>query len=163
MVMTQWYKDHLPGEGPQHRVRITKPFYLGMYMVTQEEYQRVMGTNPSEFSATGKQQRQGSRSGHEAVSGGEGIVGRCGGVLPKTIGDAGGEGGGANVSTAFGGAVGVCLPRGEHRSVQFQFGPQAGFPRRTRSTSCPTTGGSAAIPAACRTRWAESGQRMGIV
>ena len=35
-------------------MRITKPFYLGMYMVTQEEYQRVMGTNPSEFSATGK-------------------------------------------------------------------------------------------------------------
>ena len=25
----QWYKEHLPGEGPQHRVRITKPFYLG--------------------------------------------------------------------------------------------------------------------------------------
>jgi formylglycine-generating enzyme required for sulfatase activity len=50
----QWYKDRLPGEGPQHRVRITKPFYLGMYVVTQEEYQRVMGSNPSEFSATGK-------------------------------------------------------------------------------------------------------------
>jgi formylglycine-generating enzyme required for sulfatase activity len=49
-----WYKERLPGEGPQHRVRITKPFYLGMYLVTQEEYQRVMGTNPSEFSATGK-------------------------------------------------------------------------------------------------------------
>ena len=50
----QWYKEHLPGEGPQHRVRITRPFYLGTYLVTQEEYQRVMGTNPSEFSATGK-------------------------------------------------------------------------------------------------------------
>ena len=49
----QWYKDHLPGEGPQHRVRITKPFYLGATDVTQEEYQRVMGNNPSEFSATG--------------------------------------------------------------------------------------------------------------
>ena len=50
----QWYKVHLPAEGPQHRVRITKPFYLGTYLVTQQEYQRVMGTNPSEFSATGK-------------------------------------------------------------------------------------------------------------
>ena len=49
----QWYKDHLAGEGPQHRVRITKPFYLGIYKVTQEEYQHVVGTNPSGFSAAG--------------------------------------------------------------------------------------------------------------
>ena len=45
--------EHLPGEGPRHHVRITRPFYLGMYPVTQEEYQRVMGASPSEFSATG--------------------------------------------------------------------------------------------------------------
>ena len=50
-----WYKDHLPGERPQHRVRITKPFWLGATDVTQEEHQRVMGTNPSEFSATGRE------------------------------------------------------------------------------------------------------------
>ena len=50
----QWYKEHLPGEGPQHRVRITRPFYLGTYLVTQQEYERLMGTNPSDFSATGK-------------------------------------------------------------------------------------------------------------
>ena len=48
-----WYTQTLPGEGPQHRVRITKPFYLGIYVVTQGEYQRLMGSNPSEFSATG--------------------------------------------------------------------------------------------------------------
>ena len=52
------YKDHLPAEGPQHRVRITKPFYLGMYEVTQEDYQRVMGVNPSEFSPMGKQKEK---------------------------------------------------------------------------------------------------------
>ncbi len=49
-----WYKDRLPGEGPQHRVRITRPFYFGVYLVTQQEYQRVMGANPSEFSGKGK-------------------------------------------------------------------------------------------------------------
>jgi len=36
-------------EKPQHRVRITKPFYLGVTEVTQEQYQRVMGSNPSNF------------------------------------------------------------------------------------------------------------------
>ncbi len=50
----QWYKENLPSEGPQHRVRITRPFYFGVYLVTQGEYQRVMGNNPSDFSVTGK-------------------------------------------------------------------------------------------------------------
>jgi len=40
-------------EKPQHRVRITKPFYLGSTEVTQEQYERVMGQNPSWFCATG--------------------------------------------------------------------------------------------------------------
>ena len=43
----------LPSEGPRHHVRITRAFYLGMYPVTQKEWEKVMGTNPSEFSATG--------------------------------------------------------------------------------------------------------------
>ena len=37
-------------EQPQHRVKISKPFYLGIYEVTQEQYERVMGENPSWFS-----------------------------------------------------------------------------------------------------------------
>src|SRR5208337_4974354 len=50
----QGTKERLLSEGPKHRVRITRPFYFGTYLVTQQEYERVMGTNPSEFSATGK-------------------------------------------------------------------------------------------------------------
>jgi formylglycine-generating enzyme required for sulfatase activity len=36
-------------EMPQHRVRITRPFYLGIHPVTQQEYEQVMGDNPSNF------------------------------------------------------------------------------------------------------------------
>ncbi|MCY2987641.1 MAG: formylglycine-generating enzyme family protein [Planctomycetota bacterium] len=36
-------------EKPQHRVQITKPFYLDVYEVTQAQYQKVMGSNPSNF------------------------------------------------------------------------------------------------------------------
>jgi formylglycine-generating enzyme required for sulfatase activity len=41
--------DALSDEKPQHTVRITKPFYLGATEVTQQQYERVMGTNPSNF------------------------------------------------------------------------------------------------------------------
>jgi len=36
-------------EQGQHRVRITRPFYLGKHQVTQEQWARVMGNNPSYF------------------------------------------------------------------------------------------------------------------
>ena len=42
-------KDAQPSEKPRHRVRITKPFYLGKYPVTQEQWEAVMGNNPSHF------------------------------------------------------------------------------------------------------------------
>ena len=38
---------------PQHHVRITRPFYLGVYEVTQAQYEAVTGDNPSWFSANG--------------------------------------------------------------------------------------------------------------
>jgi formylglycine-generating enzyme required for sulfatase activity len=42
-------EDGYRGEKPVHKVTITKPFYLGKYEVTQEEWQAVMGVNPSHF------------------------------------------------------------------------------------------------------------------
>jgi len=42
--------DGQDNEKPQHLVRITRPFYLGLYPVTQAEYERVMGANPSRFT-----------------------------------------------------------------------------------------------------------------
>src|ERR1051326_4794632 len=41
-------------EEEQHAVEITKPFYLGVYEVTQKQYREVMGSNPSYFSKDGK-------------------------------------------------------------------------------------------------------------
>jgi formylglycine-generating enzyme required for sulfatase activity len=41
----EYFKD----EHPQHRVRITRPFYMGACEVTQEQYETVMGESPSHF------------------------------------------------------------------------------------------------------------------
>ncbi|HWB09194.1 MAG TPA: SUMF1/EgtB/PvdO family nonheme iron enzyme [Pirellulales bacterium] len=46
-------RDHFRKEGPQHPVELTQPFYLGTYEVTQQQYQDVMGVNPSVFSPRG--------------------------------------------------------------------------------------------------------------
>jgi formylglycine-generating enzyme required for sulfatase activity len=37
-----------------HRVRITKPFYLGKYEVTQAQWEMVMKNNPSQFQGNAK-------------------------------------------------------------------------------------------------------------
>lgn len=51
-----------PGDNseiPQHRVRLTRPFYLGIYEVTQAQYELVMGNNPSQFrDVAGQDTRQ---------------------------------------------------------------------------------------------------------
>jgi formylglycine-generating enzyme required for sulfatase activity len=40
-------------EKPQYEVEISRDFYVGVYEVTQKQYQAVMGNNPSFFSQTG--------------------------------------------------------------------------------------------------------------
>jgi formylglycine-generating enzyme required for sulfatase activity len=42
--------DRQPREGPQHQVRFARGFYMGKYEVTQEQWQSVMGANPSKFA-----------------------------------------------------------------------------------------------------------------
>ena len=37
----------LPNMQPTHKVTLTKDFFIGVYEVTQEQYERVMGNNPS--------------------------------------------------------------------------------------------------------------------
>jgi formylglycine-generating enzyme required for sulfatase activity/predicted Ser/Thr protein kinase len=43
-------EEHGPNECPAHRVFLSESFYMGMYEVTQGEYERVMGWNPSRHS-----------------------------------------------------------------------------------------------------------------
>jgi formylglycine-generating enzyme required for sulfatase activity len=43
------FEDASDSETQQHRVSISKPFYLGKYEVTQQQWAAVMGNNPSKF------------------------------------------------------------------------------------------------------------------
>jgi formylglycine-generating enzyme required for sulfatase activity len=42
--------DRFDNEGPQTAVTLSRGFWMGMYEVTQGEYQAVMGNNPSRFN-----------------------------------------------------------------------------------------------------------------
>ena len=41
-------------EMPEHRVTISKPFYLGKFPVTQAQWEAVMGNNPSRFKGASR-------------------------------------------------------------------------------------------------------------
>ena len=45
----KWDLEHIPDEGPQHRVVITKPFYLSKYETTQAQWEAVMEENKAAF------------------------------------------------------------------------------------------------------------------
>lgn len=49
-------------EEKQHRVRLTRPYYMGIHEVTQEQWSAVMGNNPSRFSSSGDGRGQLSES-----------------------------------------------------------------------------------------------------
>ncbi len=87
-------------EGPQHQVKVP-PFYLGKYPVTQAQYQAVMGNNPSSFKG-------------EKTPGGKSLLARCRTILPEALPEDW-----QNLSLAFGGRVGVCLPGGNYNAVLF--------------------------------------------
>ena len=43
------FEDCSSNETPRHKVSISRPFYIGKYEVTQEQWVAVMGSNPSKF------------------------------------------------------------------------------------------------------------------
>jgi formylglycine-generating enzyme required for sulfatase activity len=51
-------RERSTDEGPQHTVNITRPFYLGVHPVTQEQFQRLMSANPSHFSRAGRGRKE---------------------------------------------------------------------------------------------------------
>jgi formylglycine-generating enzyme required for sulfatase activity len=48
------WQDCVRSEAPRHKVILTQPIYIGVNEVTQAEYEKVMGKNPSSYSPTGK-------------------------------------------------------------------------------------------------------------
>ena len=48
------WQECMKSEAPQHKVILTQPIYLGVNEVTQAEYEKVMGVNPSYFAPSGE-------------------------------------------------------------------------------------------------------------
>lgn len=46
--------DDIEGSSPAHKVDFSKPYYIGMYEVTQAQWEQIMGSNPSEIKGEDK-------------------------------------------------------------------------------------------------------------
>ncbi len=101
--------DRQSDEGPVHEVQITRPFYLGVTPVTQEQHELVMRTNPSWFSAKGRGKDKVRGMDTRAFPCGERVVGRGDGVLQAAVGVDGGSDEWPLVPSADGGGMGVFL------------------------------------------------------
>ena len=95
-------EDAYPPEKPQHRVRITKPFYLGKYLITQQQWEAVMGDNPSEVF-------KGPRNPVEDINWDD-----CQQFFGKLNAKFASRGGRFRLPTS---PMGVCLPCGNHDEV----------------------------------------------
>jgi formylglycine-generating enzyme required for sulfatase activity len=52
---------------PEHEVTLTKGFYMGKYEVTQDQYQKIMGNNPSHFQGQDNPPDAGEAQGRRPV------------------------------------------------------------------------------------------------
>ena len=145
-----WYrticraKDRGTGCGSRSRI------WLGVTEVTQEEYQRVMGSNPSKFQGRPEKARGAESSWDDAVE------------FCRRLSELPGEKAAKRrYRAANGGAVGICVPSGEPGRCGFS--PQSGTPRQRKRSYWPSTAGSTRTRAARRTRWGRSGERLGPV
>ncbi|MFW6170822.1 MAG: SUMF1/EgtB/PvdO family nonheme iron enzyme, partial [Planctomycetota bacterium] len=61
------YAKYFSDESPQHRVRITKPFYLAVHEVTEEQWKAVMNTEP--WSGMSREEKEDGGEEEEEASG----------------------------------------------------------------------------------------------
>jgi formylglycine-generating enzyme required for sulfatase activity len=78
--------DRGEDEGPQTEVVLTRGFFLGVTDVTQGQYEAVMGVNPSDFKAVGKNAPVESVSWNDAMAFCQKLTAReqAAGVLPAS-------------------------------------------------------------------------------